>query len=108
MVEPHQQLARRLAHKDRKEQRKFDACIVVALLKRMGLSMMAKLETTVFIVDGAPLVVRHLVELIESAGHARVVGSSDNAREALTEILHRSPSVVLLDLHLRAGSGIDL
>lgn len=70
--------------------------------------MMAKLERTVFIVDGAPLVVRHLAELIEAAGDARVVGSSDNAREAFTEILHRSPAVLLLDVHLRVESGIDL
>lgn len=63
---------------------------------------------TVFIVDHAPLVIPRLTDLIESAGRARVVGASDSAREALSTILRLKPSAVLLDWHLREGSGLDV
>ncbi|MDR6207855.1 response regulator [Paraburkholderia graminis] len=65
-------------------------------------------QTTVFIAEKSPMIVRYLVQLIESAGRARVVASSGSAREALSSILHLSPDVVLLDLELAEGSGIEL
>jgi DNA-binding NarL/FixJ family response regulator len=65
-------------------------------------------RATVFIVDDAPLLIPPLVDLIELAGRARVIGTSDSAREALFMILRLKPSAVLLDWHLREGSGLDV
>lgn len=65
-------------------------------------------KLTVFVVEDSSLVLRHLVALIESAGLARVVGTCDDAIVALREIPALAPDVVLTDLHLRAGSGLDV
>lgn len=65
-------------------------------------------KLTVFIVEDSPLVLRRLVALIESAGLAQVVGTCDDAIAALREIQTLAPDVVLIDLHLRVGSGLDV
>ena len=63
---------------------------------------------SVYVVEDSPLVLRRLVALIESGGLAQVVGTSDVAISALLDIPALAPDVVLVDLHLRDGSGMDV
>lgn len=65
-------------------------------------------KLTVFLVEDSPLVHKRLVALIESGGLAQVVGTCDDAIAALHEIPALAPDVVLIDLHLRVGSGLDV
>jgi len=63
---------------------------------------------SVYVVEDSPLVLRHLVALVELGAAARVVGTTDAAIPALQEIAALEPDVVLVDMHLRVGSGIDV
>ncbi|WP_220092873.1 hypothetical protein [Paraburkholderia unamae] len=54
------------------------------------------------------VVLRQLVAPIESSGPAIVVGTSDDAIVAVEEILQLTPNLVLVDFHLRVGSGLDI
>jgi DNA-binding NarL/FixJ family response regulator len=62
---------------------------------------------TVFLVEDAPLLRERLIALIASVG-AQAVGHADAAQEAIDAILAARPDVVVLDLHLREGSGFDV
>lgn len=61
-----------------------------------------------YVFGHSPLVLRKTVALIEAAGLAKVIGMTNDATLALHEIRTFEPHVVLLDLHLRVGSGIDV
>ena len=65
-------------------------------------------KLSVYIAEDSEVVLRQLVALVESSGLAKVVGTSDDATAAVEEILQLMPSVVLVDLHLRVGSGLDI
>ena len=62
---------------------------------------------TVFLVEDAPLLRERLIALIASVG-ASTVGHAEGAREAIDGILAAQPDVVVLDLHLKEGSGFDV
>jgi DNA-binding NarL/FixJ family response regulator len=61
----------------------------------------------VFLVEDAPLLRERLIALIESVG-ASTVGHAEGAREAIDGILAASPDVVVLDIHLKEGTGFDV
>ena len=61
----------------------------------------------VFLVEDAPLLRERLIALIVSVG-AEPVGHAEGASEAIDGILAASPDVVVLDLHLKQGSGFDV
>jgi DNA-binding NarL/FixJ family response regulator len=61
----------------------------------------------VFLVEDAPLLRERLIELIASVG-ASNVGHAEGAQEAIQAILAATPDVVVLDLHLKEGSGFDV
>ena len=65
-------------------------------------------KLSVYIAEDSEVVLRLLIALIESSGLVKVVGTSDDATAAVEEILHLMPNVVLVDLHLRVGSGLDI
>jgi DNA-binding NarL/FixJ family response regulator len=56
--------------------------------------------------DSAPLRAR-LVEIVQTSD-ACVVGEAETADEAIAGITLAHPDVVLLDLHLRRGGGLDV
>jgi DNA-binding NarL/FixJ family response regulator len=62
---------------------------------------------TVFLVEDAPLLRERLTALIASVG-ASTVGHAERAAEAIDGILASRPDVVVLDLHLKEGSGFDV
>ncbi len=65
----------------------------------------------VLLVDDSALVrrgVRSVITAHSQHGAIQVVGEAANAAEAMTEVLRLKPDVVLLDLRLPDGSGIDI
>ena len=62
----------------------------------------------VYLVEDSPILTKLLVGLIEADSGAIVVGQSDNARSALADISSLDPDLVVLDLHLREGNGVDV
>ena len=62
----------------------------------------------VFLVDDHDIVRRGLRDLLVTANDIDVVGDSASARESVPQILRLDVDVVLLDLHLQDGSGIEV
>ena len=63
---------------------------------------------TVFLVDDHEIVRRGVRELIEATDDLSVVGEAGSAEEALMLIPQQMPDVVVLDVRLPDGSGIDV
>jgi DNA-binding NarL/FixJ family response regulator len=63
---------------------------------------------TVYVVEDAPLVRERLIEMLDATPGTRVVGAAARADDAILGILDRQPDVVLLDLRLAQGSGLDV
>ena len=63
---------------------------------------------SVFILDDSPQLMEMLCELISDPGHIEVVGSASSAIKALEAIRLSSPDVVIVDLQLKDGSGLDV
>jgi len=62
----------------------------------------------VFIVDDHPLVREWLGNLLRLENDIEVVGEADEPDTALTAIFDHIPDVVVIDLSLKRGSGLDL
>lgn len=63
---------------------------------------------SIFLVEDSLLVCERLLEMIESVPGARVVGVASRADEAVRGILAARPDLVVLDLLLAQGTGIDV
>lgn len=61
----------------------------------------------VYFVEDSPLVLERLEHMVELAG-ARTVGHASGAQEAVRGILAEHPDIVLLDLNLAQGTGLDV
>ena len=75
--------------------------------------MMTKSPSTpsvakVLIVDDHPLVRRGLAELISKEPDLQVSGEAAGAAEALGQLTSNRPNLVIIDLSLQEGSGLDL
>jgi DNA-binding NarL/FixJ family response regulator len=62
----------------------------------------------VFIVEDAASLRARLVELIEGVPATRIVGEAATPGDAIEGILRTQPDCVILDLHLRGGSGLEV
>lgn len=62
----------------------------------------------VLLVEDSPLIREHLVELVERVGGLRVAGTVDTAVDAIAAVEMEAPHIVVLDVVLRSGSGIDV
>lgn len=60
----------------------------------------------VFVVEDSPIVQERLVEMLNEIEGVDVVGAADNADAAVADILRLLPDVAVLDIKLRAGSGL--
>jgi DNA-binding NarL/FixJ family response regulator len=63
---------------------------------------------TVYVVEDAPLVRERLIEMLDATPGTQVVGAAARADQAIRGILEERPDVVLLDLRLAQGSGLDV
>lgn len=62
----------------------------------------------VLLVEDAPIMQKYLGELVRTVPHLQYIGLAETVAEAL-EIFERDrPNLVVLDLVLRAGSGMDV
>lgn len=64
--------------------------------------------TRVFLVDDHEIVRHGVASLIDAQGDLEVVGEAGTVREALARVAATSPDVVVLDLRLPDGDGIQL
>ena len=62
----------------------------------------------IYILDDHPIVIEGLRKIIDAQDDMSVVGSSEDATIALTDIAKLKPHVVVLDITLRDRSGVDL
>ena len=64
-------------------------------------------EVKILLVDDHPLVRDGLRARLEAAPHLRVVGEAGSGQEALELAGRCQPDLVLMDVNMRCGSGID-
>ena len=62
----------------------------------------------VFLIDDSAQVIERLMEMLAPLPGVEVVGHAADIPEALLALPSASPDVVLLDLHLPSGSGIEV
>jgi DNA-binding NarL/FixJ family response regulator len=67
----------------------------------------AQMSTTVFVADDHAIVRDGLVSLLRANAGFEVVGTAENGREAVTEVLRLAPRVVVMDISMPELSGID-
>src|SRR5687768_15387117 len=65
-------------------------------------------EIRVFVIDDHPLIRTGLSTLIDSQPQMRCIGQAGSMSEALLKIRNLRPDVVLLDLGLPDGNGLDI
>jgi CheY-like chemotaxis protein len=68
---------------------------------------MATKKTRVYVVEDSPRVCELLDELVEESGGV-VVGHSDSAPAALSDIASLRPDAVIIDIALRVGNGFEV
>ena len=62
----------------------------------------------VLIVEDSDVVKRRIRSLLKELAGVTVIGEAVNSKEAMAIIGVMSPDVVLLDIHLASGSGMDV
>ncbi|MFC1976060.1 response regulator transcription factor [Chloroflexota bacterium] len=62
----------------------------------------------VFIADDSLIVREHLVTMLDELAGVEIVGQAENVAEAISGIRTLQPDVVILDIRMPDGSGIDV
>ena len=62
----------------------------------------------VFLVDGSPLIRKRIVDNLDSLGGFEVVGFAESESDAVDAIARARPDVVVTDIRLRQGSGLEV
>lgn len=62
----------------------------------------------VFIADDSLIVREHLITLFDELAGVQIVGQAGNVVEAISGIRHLQPEVVILDIRMPDGSGIEV
>ena len=62
----------------------------------------------VLLVEDSNVIAGRITELIGRLPHMDLIGSVDTEAEALRQLTLATPDVLILDLHLRAGSGFGV
>jgi DNA-binding NarL/FixJ family response regulator len=64
--------------------------------------------TTVFLVEDSSIIRQRLLQLLNALPAVNVVGQAETPWEAIEQICARQPDVVILDIKLKGGSGINV
>ncbi len=62
----------------------------------------------VFLVDDSIIIRQRLKRMLANVGDIEIAGEAGEVHEAMDAILLNKPDVILLDIHLLGGSGIDV
>ena len=62
----------------------------------------------IFLIEDSAEIRETLTQTLESSGQMLVVGHVDNAADAITALDKDDIDAVVIDLHLRAGSGLEV
>jgi DNA-binding NarL/FixJ family response regulator len=62
----------------------------------------------VFIADDSLIVQEHLVTMLDELSEVEIVGQAETVAEAISGIRNLQPDVVILDIRMPDGSGIDV
>ena len=65
-------------------------------------------KVSVFIADDSLVVREHLVTMLDELAGIVIVGQAETVAEAISAIGKLRPDVVILDIHMPDGSGIDV
>lgn len=68
----------------------------------------ARHDLKVFIADDSPLMRERLAAMISEITNAELVGQAVNVQEAIEAILRLKPDVVILDIRMPGGSGLQV
>lgn len=71
-------------------------------------SVRANNRVKVFIADDSHIVREHLVTMLDELTGIEIVGQAENVAEAIIAIRQLQPDVVILDIRMPGGSGIDV
>lgn len=61
-----------------------------------------------FVADDSELLRSHLIDMLSEIEEIEIVGQAGNAGEAIASIRDLSPDVVILDIRMPDGNGIDV
>jgi two-component system response regulator DevR len=62
----------------------------------------------VFVVEDSTIIRERLLQLLQRLDGVEVIGEADNAVDAVSRIVAAAPDVVVLDIKLKKGDGIDV
>lgn len=62
----------------------------------------------VYVVEDSPIILAALTQRIEDDPRFTVVGHADTARGAIGELQQSMPDILIVDLHLREGTGYEI
>jgi two-component system, NarL family, response regulator DevR len=62
----------------------------------------------VFIVEDSELIRKRIIENVNTMGGFEIVGFAESANEAVESIARLRPNIVITDIQLKEGSGIDV
>lgn len=65
-------------------------------------------KVKVFIADDSRIVQEHLVTILDELPEVEIVGQAETVAEAISAIGEVQPDVVILDIRMPDGSGIDV
>jgi DNA-binding NarL/FixJ family response regulator len=69
---------------------------------------MAQPSKRIYVVEDSALIRTRLIENIEALGKFSVVGVADTEDEAVEGIVRTKPDIVVTDIRLKQGSGIEV
>jgi DNA-binding NarL/FixJ family response regulator len=66
------------------------------------------MKSKIYILDDHPIVIEGLKKILEQHEDLQVIGSSEDANTAITQIAKLKPDIVVLDITLKDRSGVEM
>ncbi len=61
-----------------------------------------------FIVEDSPMMKVRLIQMLEQIEVVEIIGEADNQNDAIAKISELKPDVVVLDIRLKEGNGLEV